>query len=175
MSANGSAGSEPGAVRIVLTGHVQAWQRAGGRGGQRFTPAHVRKYQDVLRLAAQQAFGRRALLTGAVHLTVRVFVPIPASMPAYQRVQAREGVRRPITRPDLGNYEKLVEDTLNLVWWADDAQVVEREGSGKWYSDRPRLEVEARELPAPPAFVRAPKPIRPREHLHAAVAQASLL
>ena len=55
---------------------------------------------------------------------------------------ALRGEILPTTRPDLSNYVKLPEDVFNLVVWRDDSQVVSYDGCGKFYSERPRIEVE---------------------------------
>jgi Holliday junction resolvase RusA-like endonuclease len=52
---------------------------------------------------------------------------------------------RPLTRPDIDNYCKAPLDALNGIVWRDDSQVVELTVS-KFYSSRPRLELEAVEL-----------------------------
>jgi Holliday junction resolvase RusA-like endonuclease len=58
-------------------------------------------------------------ITGPIKLTVKAYVPMPKSIPKKRQKQAR-----PITRPDLDNYIKQVEDALNGYAWKDDAQVV---------------------------------------------------
>ena len=52
------------------------------------------------------------------------------------------GEIRPVKRPDLSNIIKTVEDALNGLAYLDDKQLVDYGPSGKWYSDRPRLEIE---------------------------------
>ena len=49
------------------------------------------------------------------------------------------GAIRPVTRPDLDNYIKVL-DGLNGIVWRDDSQIV-RLNSVKAYSERPRLVV----------------------------------
>jgi Holliday junction resolvase RusA-like endonuclease len=58
---------------------------------------------------------------------------------------AENGLLRPTTRPDVDNFCKCGLDALNGIVWRDDSQVVELTVS-KFYSSRPRLELEAVEL-----------------------------
>ena len=63
---------------------------------------------------------------------------------------AESGALRPITKPDADNFAKVI-DALNGIVWPDDNQVVELTVE-KFYSTRPRLEMNAEEIGAP--FVR---------------------
>jgi Holliday junction resolvase RusA-like endonuclease len=109
--------------------------------GRAFTPQHTRRYESHLRLAAQEAMACRPLLDGPLEMTIRVFIPIPASWSGKQRDLARRGLRMPTGRPDYDNYGKLASDALNAVVFRDDAQVVDCFIS-KRYSDRPALVIE---------------------------------
>lgn len=47
-------------------------------------------------------------------------------------------------KPDLSNLIKLIEDALNKVAYRDDSQIFRYDDPGKYYSLRPRLEIEVR-------------------------------
>jgi Holliday junction resolvase RusA-like endonuclease len=83
-------------------------------------------------------------MEGQIALGVRCYMPIPMSKPKAFQSGALAGTIRPITKPDLDNMLKHVKDCLsNMRFWKDDNQVVEYlPGTGKWYSDRPRWEIE---------------------------------
>jgi len=87
-----------------------------------------------------------APLEGPLLLGVRAFLPIPKSMPKFKRALALSGELRPTTKPDLDNLIKHFKDCAKELLWRDDKQVVGYlEGTGKYYSDRPRWEIEVKE------------------------------
>lgn len=45
----------------------------------------------------------------------------------------------PVSRPDLSNLEKLVEDSMNGIVYPDDAQIVEKVTRKVWADGEPRL------------------------------------
>lgn len=79
-------------------------------------------------------------------LGVKVYLPVAKSKPAKFRRAALAGEIRPQVKPDLDNAIKNIKDVLTeMGFWEDDRQVVEYlPGTGKWYSDHPRWEVEIR-------------------------------
>lgn len=87
-----------------------------------------------------------APMTGAIALGVKSYFPIPASWPKKKQAMAAAGELRHTKKPDLSNVLKHVEDCLSqMKFWTDDALVVEYlPGTGKYYSDRPRWEIEIR-------------------------------
>lgn len=113
--------------------------RAGRQFTTTYTPAQTRKYEDVLRYAAQQAMGNRPPLDGALTVTVDAFFPIPTSWSNKQRERALTGILWPTKKPDWDNLAKIL-DSFNEVVWRDDCQVVNGTVR-KAYSQRPRLRV----------------------------------
>ena len=83
-------------------------------------------------------------LAGPVLLGVRLYLPIPISKPKKWRAEASAGIIRPTVKPDLDNAMKHLKDCLTTMrFWEDDRQVVEYlPGTGKYYSDQPRWEIE---------------------------------
>jgi Holliday junction resolvase RusA-like endonuclease len=86
---------------------------------------------------------------GPVCLIVHSFREIPVSWSKTDQARALAGNIRPTSRPDWDNYGKIT-DALNEVVWKDDSQVVDGR-SLKYYSDRPALRIEVREMIEPDA------------------------
>ena len=85
-------------------------------------------------------------MIGPVFLGVRAYLPIPSSKPKKWKASALAGEIRPTIKPDLDNLLKHLKDCLTTMrFWEDDRQVVEYlPGTGKYYSDSPRWEIEIR-------------------------------
>jgi len=92
-----------------------------------------------------------AQFSGPLLLGVRAYLSIPASKPKKWQEQARQGFIRPTVKPDLDNLTKQIKDCLTQMGvWADDKLVVGYlPGMGKFYSDRPRWEIEVRTWKGP--------------------------
>lgn len=117
----------------VIGGHARAYD-----------PAKSRNYKQLVRAEAITVKPDTPLEC-PVSLTVKAYVAIPKSFSKKKRAQAIEGSLRPTTKPDLKNIIAGVEDSLKSIIWRDDSQVVDFGDSGKWYSDKPRVEVSIRE------------------------------
>jgi hypothetical protein len=134
-------------LRFEVEGKPQAWQRTGGAGRRRFKPQATRDYEALVgrrgALAASEAglparpadgSGRRlAYFLGPVGLVVRVFW----------------ADRR---RRDVDNVAKAVMDAIQLgrgpgvALLADDSQVTDLRVVKGVDRERPRIEVEVREI-----------------------------
>lgn len=126
---------------------AQGRPRFSRQGGfvKAYDPAKSRDYKSYVRMIAAQ----RAPVTpveGAIEFSLRIYRAIPKGMPKYKREAAKEGRLRPVTKPDVSNVLKGVEDALKGVWYKDDSQIVGYGVLGKWYDERPRIEITMREL-----------------------------
>lgn len=104
-------------------------------------------YEKVLAEAAALMMRGRAPTVNPVALLVHAYRIIPESWSKTEKAQARAGYIRPTSRPDWDNYGKIT-DALNGIVWKDDSQVVDGR-SLKYYSDRPALRIEVREMLPP--------------------------
>lgn len=111
-----------------------------------FTPAKTRRYEDLIRLEAGRVMEGRDQLQGPTAVRIRAYMQTPQAIAKHKAKgpAAEAGELRPITKPDADNFAKVI-DALNGIVWPDDNQVVELTVS-KFYSTRPRLELEATEL-----------------------------
>lgn len=133
---------------VVLGDPVaQGRPRFSRQGGfvKAYDPAKSRDYKSYVRLIAAQN-APDSPVEGAIEFSLRIYRAIPKGMPKYKREAAKEGRLRPVTKPDVSNVLKGVEDALKGVWYKDDSQIVGFGVLGKWYDERPRIEIMMREL-----------------------------
>lgn len=97
-------------------------------------------YKVYIRLMAARS-GPETPVEVPVRLGLRIYRGIPKSWSKKKRERADAGAIRPVTKPDISNILKGVEDALNGLWYHDDSQIVEYGEMGKWYSARPRIEI----------------------------------
>jgi len=106
-----------------------------------FTPTSTRQWEGWARKAAQDAMAGRPPLDCPVAVTVRAFLAVPPSWPAWKREAALAGRVLPTTAPDKDNIEKACLDACNGVVYRDDCLVAQG-GCIKRYSERPRVVIE---------------------------------
>jgi len=142
-------------IKFTIYGEPTAKGRARFRNfktksGKQFTTTYTpKKTRD-----AETDFKTQSLqfkpdlpLEGALLLGVKVYRSMPKSMSKKKKLLAISGELRPTVRPDLDNFIKLIKDSLNKIFWQDDSQVVEYlPGTGKYYSERSRIEIEIKKL-----------------------------
>ena len=135
-------------IRLTIPGEAvpQLRPRFARHGNfvQTYDPAKCRDYKTYIRLLAGKTY-KGPPLEGAIFLRVMVYRHPPASWGKVRIAAALAGQIRPTTKPDLTNLVKGIEDALNGLVWTDDARIVEQH-TGKWYADRPRVEIEIKEL-----------------------------
>lgn len=124
----------------VAKGRARSFVRKGQVA--HYTPQKTARYENLVKLAAQQAMGERAPTEGGVALIVRAFMGIPTSWSQKKQRAAALGEITPTKRPDLDNIVKAVKDGANGVTWKDDSQVVDVRASKRYGT--PRVEVEVR-------------------------------
>lgn len=124
----------------VAKGRARSFVRNGHVA--HYTPEKTARYENLVKLAAQQAMGNTAPVEGAVSLVVRAFLAIPASWSLKKQRAAAIGEIKPTKRPDLDNILKAIEDGANGVVWRDDCQITDTRVSKRYGT--PRVEVEVR-------------------------------
>ncbi|OPX87750.1 MAG: Endodeoxyribonuclease RusA [Pelotomaculum sp. PtaB.Bin104] len=109
-----------------------------------YDPEKSRTYKSIVRDEAIKVKPDKPL-EGPLILTVAAYKSIPKSLSKKKTQQALEGELRPTIKPDLDNVVKGIKDALKGIIWRDDSQVIWLFAS-KWYSDKPRVEVEVEEV-----------------------------
>ena len=100
----------------------------------------VLAYKKAIGMMAGVLVAGHSPIDGPVRLWVRFCMPIPAS---YKEEDL--DFQPHIKRPDVDNLVKSVMDALRGIVWVDDSQVCET-SLEKWYSTRPRVEIEVTPL-----------------------------
>ncbi len=113
-----------------------------------FTPAHTRKYEDRVKLAASLAMEGRDPIEGPVEIFINVYLDFPQSFSAKKREAAINGFLKPCTKPDIDNYVKSALDGINTIVIKDDNQVVSLHAH-KSYRSKPALRIEVKEFYQP--------------------------
>jgi Holliday junction resolvase RusA-like endonuclease len=171
--------SESDVIRIVLSGEPTPYrerQRAfqTGKTGVPITYSYkvksTRVYQDWLRKEAQNVMKGRQPFDCPIVMIMTAYMPIPQSMRKGDRALAERELLPHAVRPDQTQILKAAEDAFNKVVWTDDARVC-RHILGKFYSPRPRLEIEVR----PFRLSDAPAQDEAHSRIRAAPVQAALL
>lgn len=114
--------------------------RRFGKGIRLYDPPKTATFKRKLhKLATEMYHG--APVEGEIYLKVAFYRKIQKSISKKEHDRRASGAHRPIVKADLSNYLKSFEDALNGVLWKDDAMIVHEE-IDKYYSDKPRIEVE---------------------------------
>lgn len=133
---------EPTLITVTVPGIPVAKGRpkitTKGKFARAYTPAKTRLYEDLIKIAAADVMQDRAPIEGPLLISVTAYVAMPKSLSRKARVEAVDGVRKPVTRPDADNYAKAALDGCNGILFRDDSQVTDLIVR-KRYSERPRL------------------------------------
>ena len=130
-------------IPIVPTAQMRA-RHGVVNGFSRTYKDKMQAQRESVLMALLAKFQPAEPMQGELLLGVKAYLPIPASRPKKWREAAASGDVRPTTKPDLDNLLKHVKDCLSMMrFWGDDKQVVGYlPGTGKYYSESPRWEVE---------------------------------
>lgn len=115
------------------------------RAGITYTPAKTVNYETLVKELFCVAYPDHRPVEVPVRMLLKAYFGIPASWSKKKQQASLCGRIRPTKRPDWDNLGKLVSDALNGMAYRDDAQIVEATAA-KWYSDRPRVEIEITEV-----------------------------
>lgn len=110
-----------------------------------YTPEKTASYENLVKLAAAEAMRGRAIIDGAVAVTIALFVTPPASWSQKKQRAALEHVTMPTSKPDVDNVIKGIFDAMNDIVFRDDKQVVDLSVK-KRYAETPRAVVKVTAL-----------------------------
>ena len=123
-------------------GRARAFALKGTGKIRMFTPAKTERYESLIRDAfALQVKAEVIPYTGPVEMHVKAYYAIPKSKPKWWKAMAQSETLAVTKKPDMDNIVKVVKDALNNIAYRDDSQVF-RDIGEKFYSERPRVEVQ---------------------------------
>lgn len=108
-----------------------------------YTPQDTVNYENLIRYTYQSDVGRK--LEGAIEMHIKAYFPIPKSVSKKQHALMASETYPHIKKPDADNCIKSLCDSLQNVAYDDDKQVY-RVTAEKYYSERPRVEIEMEEF-----------------------------
>lgn len=117
-----------------------------GNGVRLYDPKKVAKYKRNLGYLAKIQFGHKPI-SKPINIEIKFYRELQKSISKKERVKRLSHAHRPIVKPDLDNYIKSTLDALNGIIWADDNLIVDLTAH-KYYSDKPRIELEVEEYGA---------------------------
>lgn len=131
-------------VHFVVPGAPRGKERPriGKVGGHAvaFTPPKTRSEEGAIRMFASAAMAGRPPMEGPLELRLLARYPIPQSWSKKKQEKALKGELKPVVKPDLDNVIKIQKDSMNVIIWKDDSQVV-RILAEKQYSETPNVEI----------------------------------
>lgn len=136
-------------IVFTIPGKPRAWQRArlAKRGCHHFTDDKTRTAKSDIAWAFNAARPSHVhRWSGPVRLCVTAYFPIPVNTPKAIRSAMEAGNVWYPHKSDWDNIGKLPSDALNGIAYIDDGQIVDGRVR-KYYSARPRIEIEIEELP----------------------------
>lgn len=131
---------------VVVEGKIKgkARPRFNTKTGRAFTPGDTITYENWIKCCYQEQDGK--FIDGPVKARIEVYYKIPKSY-TKKRVQAiRDGLEKPLKKPDIDNCIKVILDSLNGIAYKDDSQIVEVIAVKKWTEEQERVEFELEEV-----------------------------
>lgn len=116
------------------------------RGARVYEDDSMKAWRVACSLLVMSQYRGKALLDGALKTRVRFYIKPPVSLSRVKKNQ--ENIKNeciPVgKKPDIDNYEKALYDSMSGIVFHDDGQIAFHE-VGKFYSYRPRIEIEITE------------------------------
>lgn len=128
---------------ITINGEPKGKQRPRYAQGHMYTPSETQEYEKIVH--DLWIWQEKETYHGAVNVMITAYYGIPKSAPKSAVQMMLMGDRRPTKKPDADNIIKIICDGLNGAAYDDDKQVVEVSLT-KYYSLKPRVEVEVVEI-----------------------------
>ncbi|HHV32216.1 MAG TPA: RusA family crossover junction endodeoxyribonuclease [Clostridiales bacterium] len=132
-------------MKLVIPGKPMAKQRPRVlKNGITYTPKQTVNYETLVKqLYIEKYFQKQ--LSGPIKATITAYMYIPKSTSKKKKALMMENKILPTKKPDWDNIGKIITDALNGLAYGDDKQIVDATVR-KFYSDKPRVEVELEKI-----------------------------
>lgn len=118
---------------------------ARGRYVHAYENKKITMYKRMVAATYQSYFGTVKPTEKAIAVDVVFYRPVQKSISKIERQRRLTGKSLPAIKPDIDNYVKAILDALNGVAFRDDKQIISLNAK-KLYSDKPRTEIEIKEI-----------------------------
>ena len=110
------------------------------KNGITYTPQKTVLYEDEVRVEYKRQARYRFPDKTPLCVVIKAYYRIPDSAGKKKREEMKNGIVRPVKKPDGDNIAKIICDSLNEIAYHDDCQITDMSVQ-KWYSENPRVEV----------------------------------
>ena len=114
-----------------------------------YDPGKSKNYKQLVRLWVTQHLknidGFKPLQK-ALCVDLTFYLGIPISWSKKKRIEADNGLIRPIVKPDTDNLVKSVTDSCNGLLWADDSVITDLHAKKRYTAGQARVEMVVREV-----------------------------
>lgn len=128
-------------IRLTIPGEPMGKARPRmTKRGFVYTPKKTVNYETLIKELFIIKYPNFQPIEGPVRMNLSAWLKMPKT--SKRKTEAMEsGEIRPTKKPDISNILKICEDALSSLAFFDDKQIVEVEVK-KWFSNRPRVELE---------------------------------
>lgn len=136
-------------IKLIINKTPQPQSRprftARGRYVHAYENKKITMYKRMIAATYQSYFGAVKPTEKAIAVDVVFYRPVQKSISKIERQRRLTGESLPAIKPDIDNYVKAILDALNGVAFRDDKQIISLNAK-KLYSDKPRTEIEIKEI-----------------------------
>lgn len=140
-------------IKLVIYGEPVAQGRPRfarvGKYVHTYDPQKSKNYKQLVRFWVTQQIKKIEgfkPLEKALYVDLTFWLPIPINWSKKKRIDADNGIIRPIVKPDTDNIVKSVTDSCNGLLWVDDSIITDLHARKRYTAGQARVEMIVREV-----------------------------
>lgn len=140
-------------IKLVIYGEPVAQGRPRfvrvGKYVHTYNPQKSKNYKQLVRFWVTQQLKKIEgfkPLEKALYVDLTFWLPIPISWSKKKRIDADNGIIRPIVKPDTDNIVKSVTDSCNGLLWVDDSIITDLHARKRYTAGQARVDMVVREV-----------------------------